>query len=244
MGRSFYDDFISQLHFIYENEYNSNLTKVANQADTYAGTIRRLLEGDRSKHFAKIGSIADKLGIELKEYKNRRKENNKGDLEGILQKYEQIPIITFRTLLDLRPITPDFHDDYFLIRKKSIQNVLHHDNLYVLRKDEVYRNSFQYGSNIQDGFLLVNIIDKEIKNFPYNLYVIREPEDKNTNMIKGKICRIQIQIVNNEWYLICYGNVEKQEILIYSLREHYGNRIENAIVGRIVWGCSNHSHPF
>ncbi|XPV77032.1 MAG: helix-turn-helix domain-containing protein [Desulfovibrio sp.] len=237
---AFYDDLIDGVRRLARDKFR-NPSRMADQLGLSQSQISKLLNGRSMPRLDFVGELVDKLGGKIS-FPNNAESTNKEDLDGdaVLnlmggvdaEDYLAVPLTSLGVAAKPEMIREDDIESWVMVWR-------HHDAIrfkehFVAIRVEAEDRSVlpMFGPN---DMLLVDKTD----NAPDpsgRLMLVREPGTYG----KAYVRRVATRRKGNDTELVFYTeNSKDYPPQVYSLREHYGNNIQSALAGAIVWAWTD-----
>lgn len=241
----FYDELIATLNKSLHEDFDGKTSHMGKACDVHPTTLKRLLEGERSKWAQMLGRIADAANVHVASTgfapdQSRDvcfvapKRLSVEDMEQpIPEDYIAVPLADGPVAAGRGFVPEDVIKSWVLVWKNH-DSVRFRTNLIAVEIGKG-QNSMVPTLHPQDILLVDRDDFKDRFNPPGNIFLVREPDDSVT------VKRVSIKQKNGDMLLTYYSDNVEHAPMLYSLTEEFDGDISRAVIGRVVWAWSDMS---
>mgnify|MGYP000538862888 CR=1 FL=1 len=247
VNMGFYEELIEGLKKALDERFGGKYVRLAKAAGSHPTTIKRIVEGERSKRLDLVSRLADQAGLSIQNFS-----------EGSTDTTREVKFVAPKILSAEEMAEGPIPEDYFAVPLAEGEVAA---GMGRVPEDRIrswvliwrHHESVRFRSNLvaveigkgEDSMIptlhpedLVAVDRDDFKNKfdpPGNIFLVRYPD--------GDIAIKRVNVVNRgkDFELTFYSDnaMKHPPSPAYSLREHFQGEINRAVMGRVVWGWSN-----
>ena len=242
----FYEELIATLNASLEEDFEGKTSHMGKACEVHPTTLKRLLDGERSKWAQMLGRIADAANVRVSRGSVARKQAREvcfvapkrlsvEDLQSpIPEDYIAVPLAEGAVAAGRGLVPQDAIRSWVLVWKNH-DSVRFRTNLIGV---EIGKGQTSMVPTLHPLDILLVDRDDFRDRFtpPGNIFLVREPDNSVT------VKRVTVKPRNGDMMLTFYSdNAVEHPPMSWSLEEDYDGDIAKAIVGRVVWAWSDMS---
>lgn len=241
----FYEELIATLNLSLEKDFAGKTSHMGKACEVHPTTLKRLLDGERSKWAQMLGRIADAANVKVKKDGGvtpardvcfvEPKKLSVADMActPVPEDYIAVPLAAGEVAAGRGLVTEDYIKSWVLVWKHH-NSVRFRSNLIAVEIGKG-QDSMVPTLHPQDVLLVDRDDFKDHFAPPGNIFLIREPD--NSVAVK----RVALKQRNGDMFVTFYSDNVEHSPMLYSLKEDYENDISRAVIGRVVWAWSDMS---
>lgn len=241
----FYEELIETLNKSLDEDFEGKTSHMGKASEVHPTTLKRLLDGERSKWAQMLGRIADAANVKV--MRGGRAADQTREVCFVAPKrlsvencnapipedYIAVPLAAGEVAAGRGLIPQDEIKSWVLVWKNQTA-VQFRTNLIAVEIGEG-QHSMEPTLHPKDILLVDRDDFRDRFAPPGNIFLVREPDDSVA------VKRVSLKPRNGDVMLTFYSDNVEYPPLLYSLSEDYDGDISRAVVGRVVWAWSDMS---